>query len=109
MNHIQLKILSETCVQCLPFCLIRFLNHIAPVLNFLQAIIFLEYVSGYIEKKKSDSGEVTVEAAEVEITKFLEMLVNHVDLKAGNSVDLLRALQQSKAKYRKVVANTVSF
>jgi len=55
---------------------------------------------------------VTVEAVGVEITKFLEMLVNHVDLKAGNAVDLLRALQQSKAinkKYRKVVANTVSF
>ena len=69
-------------------------------------------MSGFIDKKKRDSGEVRVEAVGLEITKFLEMLVNHVDLKVSNAVDLLRALQHSKAinkNYRKVVSNTVSF
>ena len=77
-----------------------------------QAIILLEYVAGFISKQKEDSSEVGVEAVEVEITKFLEMLVNRVDLRAGNAVELLKALQHSKLiskKYRKLVAKTVSY
>jgi len=72
--------------------------------------VLLEYVSGFISKKKEDSSDVGVEAVAVEITKFLEILVNFVDLKAGNAVDLLKALQNSKLskKYRKTVANKVS-
>lgn len=76
----------------------------------LQAIVLLQYVSGFIDKRKKDSNDVSVEAVAVEITKFLEMLVNNVDLKAGNAVDLLKTLQNSKLskKCRKIVANTVS-
>ena len=78
----------------------------------LQSVVLLEYVAGFISKRKEDSSEVGVEAVEVEITKFLEMLINHVDLRAGNAVELLKALQHSKLiskKYRKLVANTVSY
>jgi len=70
----------------------------------------LEYVSGLISKKKEDSSDVG-KAVAVEITKFLEMLVNFVDLKADNAIDLLKALQNSKLskKYRKTVANKVCY
>ena len=78
----------------------------------LQATVLLEFLSGFINKKNEDNSEVRMEAIEVEIIKFLEMLVNHVDLRASNAVELLKALQYSKhlsKKYRKIVTNTVSF
>jgi len=76
-----------------------------------QAAVLLEFVSGFINKKKEKRSEIPMEAVEVEITKFLEMLVNHVELRANNAVELLKVLQCSKLlskKYRKIVTNMVS-
>ena len=78
----------------------------------LQAAALLEVVSGFINKKKEKRSEIPMEAVEVEITKFLEMLVTHVELRANNAVELLKVLQCSKLlskKYRKIVTNMVSF
>ena len=73
----------------------------------MQFIIYLYKFSSNESEKASDMAK----AIGVEIQKFLDLLINNVDLKADNAVDILKVLRNTSLppKYRKIVMSVVSF
>ncbi|XP_065915635.1 uncharacterized protein [Dysidea avara] len=72
----------------------------------VQFIIYLYKFSSNESEKASDMAK----AIGVEIQKFLDLLINNVDLKADNAVDILKVLRNTSLppKYRKIVMSVAN-
>ena len=64
-----------------------------------------------LKLRKSEDDKKRVDVIEIEIQKWMELLVNSVDMKAGDAVQYYKALRSTKAlgkKYAKTLTASVS-
>ena len=70
---------------------------------------FLEFVVSFVSDNSENKSEMA-ETIDVEIYKYLLMLQNYVDLRAGNAVTFFKELRKSKlllAKHSKLLTAEV--
>lgn len=78
----------------------------------VQALKFLEYIYDRILKlNKNEEDNKKTDVIGIEIKKWMELLVNSVDIKASEAVQYFKELKSTKAlgkKYNKTLTASVS-